>query len=409
MASPADYLDRTLPADAADATLLGRLFDPAVGGPCVVAVRGADLVDLTSGVTPTMADLLERPDVLARARAATGGRRWPVAEVLADTLAGRWERPHLLAPFDLQVVKAAGVTFARSMLERVVEEQAKGDPTRAESIRARLSAVLGGAIAGVRPGSAQAERVKEVLVAEGLWSQYLEVGIGPDPEIFTKAPVLAPVGTGADIGVLTRSVWNNPEPEVALAVTSTGRIVGATLANDVNLRDFEGRSALLLAEAKDNNASCALGPLIRLFDDHFTLDDLRTADLTLRIEGPEGYLLEAVSSVREMSRDFVELVRHTHGRHHQYPDGFVLLTGTMFAPTADRDVPGQGFTHRRGDVVSIATPRLGTLVNTVVAAEEAPEWRFGIRHLMANLAARGLLREASRPTSLPTVAQRAAG
>lgn len=391
MASPTDHLDRTLPTDAADATLVGRLFDPGVGGPCVVAVRGTELVDLTSTQTPTMADLLERPDAVAIARSATGGRSWRLAQVLADTLAGKWDRPHLLSPFDLQVIKAAGVTFARSMLERVIEERAKGDPGSAEQIRSQLSDVIGEAIAQVRPGSEKALRLKEVLVAEGLWSQYLEVGIGPDPEIFTKAPVLASVGTGAEIGVLARSVWNNPEPEVALAVTSAGRAVGATLANDVNLRDFEGRSALLLTAAKDNNASCALGPLIRLFDDGFTIDDLRTADVTLRIEGPEGYLLEAVSSVREMSRDFEELIAHAHGRHHQYPDGFVLLTGTMFAPTDDRDAPGQGFTHKRGDVVSITTPRLGCLVNTVVAAEEAPEWRFGIRALMSNLAARGLL------------------
>ncbi|WP_213455630.1 fumarylacetoacetate hydrolase family protein [Rhizomonospora bruguierae] len=390
MATPADHLDRALPADAPQATLVGRLLDPEVG-PCVVAVRGADLVDLTGPGTATMSDLLDRPDAVALARDAAGGRTWPLREVLADTLDDRPGRARLLSPVDLQVIKAAGVTFARSMLERVIEEQAEGDPSRAREVRARLLAAIGGAIANVRPGSAEARRVKDVLVAEGLWSQYLEVGIGPDPEIFTKAPVLASVGTGADIGVLSRSVWNNPEPELVLAITSAGRAVGATLGNDVNLRDFEGRSALLLAEAKDNNASCALGPLIRLFDDGFTLETLRRADVTLRIEGPEGYLLESVSSVGEMSRGFEELVRHAHGRHHQYPDGFVLFTGTMFAPTDDRDAPGQGFTHRRGDVVSIATPTLGCLVNTVVTAEEAPPWEFGIRALMANLAGRGLL------------------
>ena len=233
--------------------------------------------------------------------------------------------------------------------------------------------------------------MKEVLAAEGLWSQYLEVGIGPDPEIFTKAPVLAAVGVGADIGVLSRSVWNNPEPEVVLAVTSVGAAVGATLGNDVNLRDFEGRSALLLAQAKDNNASCAVGPFIRLFDGSFTIDDVRSLDVTMRVEGPEGYVLEAVSSMSEMSRDPLELVSHAHGRHHQYPDGFALFTGTMFAPTDDRDAPGQGFTHKKGDVVTISTPKLGALVNTVQAAEEAAPWAFGIRELIRTLASRGLL------------------
>ena len=389
MATPLDHLDAVLPADASEALLVGRVLDPAVG-PCVVVVRGDEVVDLTA-TAPTMADLLDRDDRVEVARSAAGGQRWSLDALLRSTLAADASSPHLLAPFDLQVLKAAGVTFARSMLERVIEENAKGDPARANEIREHLGEVVGGAIAQVEPGSAEAERVKAVLTAEGLWSQYLEVGIGPDPEIFTKAPVLSAVGTGAQVGVLARSVWNNPEPEVVLAATSVGEPVGATLGNDVNLRDFEGRSALLLTEAKDNNASCALGPFLRLFDDAFTLDDVRRLDVTLRIEGPEGYVLEAVSSMSEMSRDPLDLVQHARGRHHQYPDGFALFTGTMFAPTDDRDAPGQGFTHKDGDVVAISTPRLGMLVNTVTAAEQAPEWTFGIRSLMANLAGRDLL------------------
>jgi fumarylacetoacetate (FAA) hydrolase family protein len=364
-----------LPTDADRATLVGRVYDPEVG-PCVVAVRGDDVVDLTDR-TPTMADLLDADDPVGTARSdlhepadGSAARRWSLAELVDSTLAADRTRPHLLAPFDLQVIKAAGVTFAKSMLERVIEENAKGDPARANEIRQHLGEVIGGAIAQVTPGSAEAAQVKEVLTAEGLWSQYLEVGIGPDPEIFTKAPVLSAVGLGADIGVLARSVWNNPEPEVVLAVSS---------------------SALLLTEAKDNNASCAIGPFLRLFDEEFGLDDVRTLDVTLRIEGPEGYVLEAVSSMSEMSRDVLELVEHAHGRHHQYPDGFALFTGTMFAPTDDRDEAGQGFTHKTGDVVSISTPRLGTLVNTVGACEDASEWTFGVRALMRNLASRGLL------------------
>ena len=382
-------LDSVLPTDAAAAALVGRVQDPEAG-PCVVAVRGEEVVDLTA-VAPTMSDLLERDDVLSVAHSAAPGRSWRLAELLENTLSGETGRPHLLAPFDLQVIKAAGVTFARSMLERVIEEKAKGDPARAKAIREQLGELIGGAIAQVEPGSPEADRVKEVLISEGLWSQYLEVGIGPDPEIFTKAPVLSAVGAGADIGVLSRSVWNNPEPEVVLAVTSAGQVVGATLGNDVNLRDFEGRSALLLTEAKDNNASCALGPFLRLFDESFTIDDVRALDVTLKIEGPEGYVLDAVSSMSEMSRDPLDLVRHAHGRHHQYPDGFALFTGTMFAPTDDRNAPGEGFTHQAGDVVTISTPKLGALVNTVRASEEAPAWTFGIRDLMRSLAARGLL------------------
>jgi fumarylacetoacetate (FAA) hydrolase family protein len=277
------------------------------------------------------------------------------------------------------------------MLERVIEERSKGDPSGAAAVRERVMGAIGGAIASVRPGSEQAARAKQVLIDEGLWSQYLEVGIGPDPEIFTKAPVLSAVGTGAQVGVLGRSTWNNPEPEIVLAATSTGRPVGATLGNDVNLRDFEGRSALLLAEAKDNNASCSIGPFVRLFDEGFGLDDVRGLDVDLTVRGDDGFELHEVSSVAQMSRSFEELLAHAHGAHHSYPDGFVLFTGTMFAPTQDRDEPGVGFTHHRGDEVTIATAALGALINEVTTAEEAPDWSFGIRALMANLAQRGLI------------------
>ena len=381
--------DDVLPEDHPRATLLARVGVPGLG-PCVAAVRGDEVVDL-SEVAPTVSELLERPDAVELVRSAPGGRRWGLADLLGTEPGPDARRPHLLAPVDLQVLKAAGVTFVRSMLERVIEERAEGDPARAQEVRARVAAAVGGAISRVRPGSPEAARVKDLLVAEGLWSQYLEVGIGPDPEIFTKAPVLSAVGPGSAIGVLARSSWNNPEPELVLVVTSAGVPVAATLGNDVNLRDFEGRSALLLTEAKDNNASCVLGPFLRLFDDGYGLDDARASEVRLRVEGRDGFVLDGRSSVGEISRDLLDLVRHAHGAHHQYPDGFVLFTGTMFAPTQDRHGPGQGFTHERGDVVRISSPRLGTLTGTVTAAEEAPPWTFGIGALMANLAGRGLL------------------
>ena len=384
------YAATVRPADAATATLLTRVLDPE-HGPCVGAVRGDEVVDLTDTV-PTVADLLEREDAVDVVRAAPGGRRWGLDALLEESFSRSAGSARLLAPIDLQVIKAAGVTFVRSMLERVIEERAKGDPAAAEGVRAALGEAVGGAVSAVVPGSPDAARVKAVLQEQGLWSQYLEVGIGPDPEVFTKAPVLSAVGVGAPIGVLARSTWNNPEPELVLAVTSTGRPVGATLGNDVNLRDFEGRSALLLTEAKDNNASCAIGPFLRLFDDGYTLDDARGTDISLRVEGREGYVLQGTSSVSEISRDLLDLVGHTVGDHHSYPDGFVLFTGTMFAPTDDRYAPGEGFTHARGDVVSISSPRLGALVNEVTTAEEAPAWDYGLRALMIGLARRGALR-----------------
>lgn len=373
-------LRHLLPSDRDAAVLVGRVL--ADDGPCVVAVCGDELVDLTP-IAPTMADLLERVDALEIAVSAPAGRTWSLDDPSV----------RLLAPIDLQVIKAAGVTFAVSMVERVIEERAAGDPSKALEIRQRVQAAIGDSLAAIEPGSDKAAKAKTALQAEGLWSQYLEVGIGPDPEIFTKAPVLSAVGAGSAVGVLSRSAWNNPEPEVVLVAAPDGRAVGATLGNDVNLRDFEGRSALLLGEAKDNNASCAIGPFLRLFDDHhFALDDVAAADVSLRIEGSDdGFTLEATSSMSQMSRTLPELLAHTCGAHHQYPDGFALFTGTMFAPTKDRDAPGAGFTHHEGDVVTVSTPLLGTLINTVTSSEAAPPWEVGIRALWRNLADRGVL------------------
>jgi fumarylacetoacetate (FAA) hydrolase family protein len=385
---PMDLLSdprKALPVDAG--TLVGRLFDPEVGGPCVVAVQGERVVDLTPAA-PTMSDLLDRPDAVSLA----GDRSWPLADVLAASLPTAPDRPHLLAPLDLQVIKAAGVTFASSMVERVIEERVGGDPSRAAEVRRQLEASVGGPIGAVKPGSAEAAELKEALVRDGMWSQYLEVGLGPDAEIFTKAPILSSVGLGARIGIASDSAWNNPEPEVVLAASSSGAVVGATLGNDVNLRDIEGRSALLLPKAKDNNASCAIGPFVRLFDAGFGMDDVRGLDVRLQVEGPDGYVLEGTSSMREISRDPDDLARAVLGAHHQYPDGFFLFTGTLFTPTEDRDAPGGGFTHKLGDVVRISTPKLGTLVNVVAHSEQAPPWEFGVRALYRNLSERGLLR-----------------
>jgi len=386
----------SLPRDADRATLVGRIWQPGVG-PVLVAVHEGGLHDL-SRLAPTMSDLLERAgSPSAGVRDAVNAGKAPriadLAAVLAnsDATARDEAKPWLLAPCDLQAVKASGVTFVESLLERVIEEQARGDASRAESTRAALSGVLGDNLAGIVPGSAEAAKVKEVLIAQGAWSQYLEVGIGPDAEIFTKAPVLSSVGTGADVGIHAASVWNNPEPEVVLAVNSRGETLGAALGNDVNLRDFEGRSALLLGKAKDNNASCAIGPFIRLFDAHFGIDDVRRITVALEVKGPEGFTLEGSSSLSKISRDPLDLVAQAIGAHHDYPDGFMLFLGTMFAPTQDRHGPGQGFTHVVGDCVRIAAPELGALVNRVVHSDQAPRWTFGLSALMRNLASRGLL------------------
>jgi fumarylacetoacetate (FAA) hydrolase family protein len=373
-----------------DGVYVGRVWRPGIG-PALVTLRGGMLHDITSRAAPTMRDLCEAPDPLAAAHApgvAVGS--------LADIAAASREAPdpgalRLLAPCDLQAVKACGVTFAGSMVERVIEERAAGDPARADAIRRRISAAIGDSLRGLVPGSPQAAEVKRLLIAEGLWSAYLEVGIGPDAEVFTKGQPMSAVGHGASVGLHPISRWNNPEPEVVLVVNSRGTIIGATLGNDVNLRDVEGRSALLLGKAKDNNAAAAIGPFIRLLDGRFTLDHVRRLDLDLRVTGEDGFVLQGRSSMAQISRDPADLVAQTLGRHHQYPDGLVLYCGTLFAPTQDRDAPGQGFTHHPGDVVDIGAPGLGTLTNVVRLSTEAPPWTFGTGALMRNLAGRGLL------------------
>lgn len=385
------FLQAALPADASQAVLVGRAW-VAGSGAVLVQLRPDGLYDL-SGLAPTCSELLELPDVASAVRGHAGAKLADLAPVLANT---SWDArdpslPWLLAPCDLQAVKAAGVTFVSSMLERVIEEQARGDPSKAQSVREAVVAVIGDDLAAVKPGSPEAAKLKDVLLAQNMWSQYLEVGIGPDAEVFTKSQPMSAVGTGAEIGIHPKSEWNNPEPEIVLAVNSRGETVGATLGNDVNLRDFEGRSALLLGKAKDNNASCAIGPAIRLFDRHFSMDDVRRCDLIMQVLGPEGFVMDGLSPLSMISRDPLDLVAQAINANHQYPDGFMLFLGTMFAPVQDRYGPGQGFTHAIGDRVTVSTPRLGTLVNRVNTSDRIPPWTYGAGALMRDLARRGLL------------------
>ena len=384
--------EQTLPADGYAGALAGRVWRPDAAGPSVVAVRAGGVFDI-SAAFPTMRDLCETADPAASLRAASGERLGVLEDILANTPPDERDpaKPWLLVPIDLQAIKAAGVTFAVSMIERVIEERARGNPQAAEGIRRDIVDIVGDDLQALRPGSREAAALKDALIARGMWSQYLEVGIGPDAEIFSKAQTMAAVGTGMDAGLHPLSNWNNPEPEVVLAIASDGRIVGATLGNDVNLRDIEGRSALLLSKAKDNNASCAVGPFLRFFDASFTLDAVRAMTVTLMVTGPDGFRLDGVSHMNRISRDPVDLVGQMVGPHHQYPDGAVLFLGTLFAPTKDRDAPGQGFTHHVGDIVTVAAPELGRLVNRMRRCPDCEPWRFSASHLMRNLARRGLL------------------
>ena len=385
-------LHPALPQDAAGATLAGRIWRPDLPGPSVIAIRDSQAIDITRAF-PTMRDLCEMPDPAAALNATVGQALGPIDAILANTPTDTCDtgKPWLLAPIDLQAIKAAGVTFAISMLERVIEERARGDLNAAAAIRAEVTTLVGDDLARLKPGSPEAARLKEVLIQQGAWSQYLEVGIGPDAEIFTKSQPMAAIGTGADAGIHPASSWNNPEPEVVLVVASTGQIIGATLGNDVNLRDVEGRSALLLGKAKDNNASCAIGPFIRFFDGGFSLDDIRSTTVSLKVEGEDGFVLDGHSSIAKISRDPADLAAQMVNVHHRFPDGAVLFLGTMFAPVQDRGAPGQGFTHKTGDIVTIAAPKLGRLVNRMRPTDQCEPWTFGTAALMRNLAKRGLL------------------
>ena len=383
---------RVLPDDASDALLVGRVWRPDVEGPSVVVLRGGEAIDITAAA-PTLSELMNADDVLVAVAKAEGESLGPVEAILANSAPDTRSEdlPWLLAPADLQALKACGVTFVDSMLERVIEEQAKGDPARAEGLRAEIVAAIGRDLAAVVPGSPEAMRLKDLLIERGMWSQYLEVGIGPDAEVFTKAPPMSAVGCGAEVGLHPMSTWNNPEPEVVLVLNARGEIVGATLGNDVNLRDVEGRSALLLGRAKDNNASCAVGPFIRLLEPGFDLNALKSTVVALRVEGTDGFLLEGESSLGRISRDITDLAGQMLSANHQYPDGALLFTGTMFAPTQDRDSSGGGFTHKLGDIVTISSPALGALINRVTTSDRALPWTFGSGALMRNLAARGVI------------------
>jgi len=379
-----------LPDECREGTWLGRAWLPAsfapsnIAGPHVITVRDGQVIEL-SDCFDSIADITRHPTPTAAVQNATGVSICSLNTLLENSLfyklpadIRKSQQPSLLAPNDIQAIKACGVTFVASLIERVIEEKALGNPSKAEEIRAVVHAAIGDNLKDIEPGSPQTEILKAKLIAQGIWSAYLEVGIGPDVEVFTKSQPMSAIPCGSQLGVLETSQWNNPEPEVAFLVSPQGSFLGAALANDVNLRDYEGRSSLLLGKAKDQNGSCPIGPMFRLFDDSYSLDDAANTEVNLSIVGEDGFCSTGENRMSEISRSVDSIIKQVCNGSHQYPDGIAIMLGTMFAPTEDRGEEGMGFTHKVGDRVEISSPKLGKLVNWVNYCHEIPEWSYGI-------------------------------
>jgi len=495
-------VENTLPKDWKEGTFVGRVWRADVNGPSVVKLDNEGyLVDITTSF-PTVSALCEQENPAEAVKAVTGERIGKLSDILATTArhTKKDDKPYLLSPIDLHAVKAAGVTFAESLVERVVEKMAGGDRDKALGIRIgvlsdiatilkkdgalqtlavlrqRYDALQGQAdngealrtlgveVAQLRsesinfketpPGSKPALQIRDLLIMKfaafkideavhkyanddpaaaelvraqltrrfkqvtdavnsgkeegfsdatlkeirdflsglgtGAGKSYIEVGLGPKAEIFTKAQPMSSVGHGADAGYLEESKWNNPEPEVVLVTNSRKEIVGAALGNDVNHRDIEGMSELLLGECKDQNASCAVGPFIRLIDKtSFKQEDIDTMKVEVHVKGTDGFELYSDSSMEKISRKPEELVNQMF-KQHQYPDGAVLFCGTMFSPVKDRDEPTKGFTHKVGDHVTIRSDKLGSLTNRMDYTQNVEPWIYGVGKLMQNLAERGV-------------------
>jgi len=380
---------QVLPSDGYAGTLVGRALFPGVfPGPCVVAIR-EDGVHNISGTVPTMAQLLNAPNPLATLQRALRNCVYlgPLESLLENSTPSTHDplKPYLLTPIDLQAVKAVGLTFVNGLLQRFADDNGGAATV------AKMEKAAGVALGKILPGSEEAARLRTALMEDGLWNDTLEVGFGPDVELFTKAQPLSAVGTGAEIAVLPTSKQTFAEPEVVLMLNADGKICGATLGCDMTARDVEARSLLLLGRAKDQNATCAVGPFIRLFDQTFSLPNVQGMNLTYAFEGADDAVFTDTGSMDQIGRGLITLARQVVNEHHGYPDGVALFTGCMFKAPSSRGASDTPFTHQVGDVVIIKASPLGTLINRVNTTDKVRPWSFGMSDLMANLANRQLL------------------
>jgi 2-dehydro-3-deoxy-D-arabinonate dehydratase len=273
--------------------------------------RSPGVVNLTAAdprVFGSLATWLQQPDPVAAVKAIVDG--W--------VFSGEGPRTEALrVPLDRQEVWAAGVTYLRSKEARMEE-------------------------------------------SEGGGSFYDRVYAAERPELFLKATPSRVVGPEEPIRIRRDAVWNVPEPEVALVISTALKIVGYTVGNDVSSRDIEGENPLYLPQAKVYRQCCALGPYILLEEEG---RGHRNFDVRLTIERRGAQIFGGETSTAQMKRRFDELVAYL-GRENLFPDGAFLLTGTGI-------VPPDSFTLQAGDVVRIEVPGIGTLCNPVVQGGEA--------------------------------------
>jgi len=380
-----------LPPKWEKGTFFGRAMVPGVGASVVALNSHGNLIDITPFVVASSV-LCNNPRMLEVLREARehGENIGGIGEVLANTNRSDNQVPYFLAPIDFQAAVGAGVTYINSWLERVVSAHPK-----LPDLRAQLIAIIGGDNLVVKPGSDTAQKVMEFLESMGIDDDYTKPAFGTHAEIFDKAMSCDAVGPG-HISMRTDAPKRGAPPtavgsesELILIVNKNAKIVGYTVGNDFSAGGFENASHLYLPKAKHYDGSAGMSPLVRVPDESFTAENATSLNITLFVEGRDGFVLRAARkegqvgllspgrsySTGEISRPHTELAdqalavnRHEFGR--------AVYCGAGYIPTMNREDPERPtkfneFTHRPGDTVSIiASDWLAGCVHVVTPVTE---------------------------------------